>query len=44
MKTEVLFSFDAEDYTSQRNADAILALATMLSEEGVTGHFAVVFE
>ena len=42
MKTEVLFSFDAEDYTSQRNADAILALATMLSEEGVTGHFAVV--
>ena len=42
MKTEVLFSFDSEDYTSQRNADAILALATMLSEEGVTGHFAVV--
>ena len=42
MKTEVLFSFDAEDYTTQRNADAILALANMLTEEDVTGHFAVV--
>ncbi len=42
MTTEVLFAFDTEDFTTQRNADAILGLANMLMEEGVTGHFAVV--
>lgn len=42
MPTEVLFSFDTEDYTTERNADAILALANMFTEEGVTANFAVV--
>ena len=42
MRTEIIFSFDTEDYTSQRNADAILALANMFSEEDVPAHFAVV--
>lgn len=42
MRTEIIFSFDTEDYTSQRNADAVLALANMFSEEDVPAHFAVV--
>jgi len=42
MATEVIFSFDTEDFTTQRNADAILGLANLFTEEGVTAHFAVV--
>lgn len=42
MATEVIFSFDTEDFTSHRNSDAILGIATMLSEENVPGHFGVV--
>jgi len=42
MATEVIFSFDTEDFTSHRNSDAVLGLATMLTEEGVIGHFGVV--
>ena len=40
--TEVIFSFDTEDFTSERNADAVYSLANMLAEEGVVGHFAIV--
>ena len=42
MKTQVLFFFDTEDFTSADNADAILGITKILEEEGVTGHFAVV--
>lgn len=42
MKTEVMFFFDTEDYTSESCADATLAIANILEEEGVKGHFAVV--
>ncbi|MPN08857.1 hypothetical protein SDC9_156143 [bioreactor metagenome] len=41
-KTEVLFFFDTEDFTSNRSADAIKGLADLMTSEGVTGHFAVV--
>lgn len=41
-KTEVLFFFDTEDFTSETCADATLHLANILTEEGVIGHFAVV--
>ncbi len=41
-KTEVLFFFDTEDFTSETNADATLHLANILTEEGVTGHFGIV--
>ena len=40
--TEVIFSFDTEDFTSNRSADAIRDLANIFAEEGVTAHFAVV--
>jgi hypothetical protein len=40
--TEVLFSFDTEDFTSDRAADAIRDLANLLREEGVRGNFCVV--
>jgi len=41
-KTDVMFFFDTEDFTSETCADATLHLANLLTEEGVTGHFAVV--
>lgn len=41
-KTDVMFFFDTEDFTSETCADATLHLADLLTEEGVTGHFAVV--
>ena len=40
--TEVLFSFDTEDFTSNEAADAIRDLANLLREEGVRGNFCVV--
>ena len=40
--TEVLFSFDTEDFTSDEAADAIRDLANLLREEGVRGNFCVV--
>lgn len=42
MKTEVLFFFDTEDFTSCHAADAIYNLARIMTEEGVRGHFALV--
>ena len=42
MKTEVMFFLDTEDYTAESCADATLAIANILEEEGVKGHFAVV--
>lgn len=41
-KTEVLFFFDTEDFTSECAAEAILREAEICSSEGITGHFAVV--
>ena len=41
-KTDVMFFFDTEDFTSETCADATMHLANLLTEEGVTGHFAVV--
>lgn len=41
-RTEIMFFFDTEDYTSNRSADAIYDWASMCSDEGITGHFAVV--
>ncbi len=41
-KTEIMFFFDTEDFTSETCADATLNLANLLTEEGVKGHFAVV--
>lgn len=41
-KTDVMFFFDTEDFTSETCADATLHLANLLTEEGVKGHFAVV--
>jgi len=40
--TEVLFSFDTEDFTSPAAAEGIKDLAVLMSEEGVTGHFVTV--
>lgn len=40
--TEVIFSFDTEDFTSNRAADAIYREAEILREEGVRGGFCVV--
>ena len=42
MKTEVMFFFDTEDFTSESCADSVKQLIHILDEEGVTGHFAVV--
>lgn len=41
-KTEVMFFFDTEDFTSNKSADAIYSLAEILTSEKVVGHFAVV--
>ena len=41
-KTELIFSFDTEDFTSDTAADAILAEAEILREEGVRGCFCLV--
>ncbi len=41
-KTEVMFFFDTEDFTSERSAEAIKREAEICTSEGVTGHFAVV--
>ena len=40
--TEILFSFDTEDFTSNRAADAIRDLANLLKDEGIRGNFCVV--
>lgn len=40
--TRLLFSFDTEDFTCNRAADAIYELAEILRSEGVRGCFAVV--
>lgn len=40
--TDIVFSFDTEDFTSKRAADGILAEANMLKEEGVCGCFCLV--
>lgn len=41
-KTDVIFSFDAEDFTSNTAADAIYREAEILREEGVRGGFCIV--
>lgn len=41
-KTEVLVSFDTEDFTSNRANDAIRDLANLCHEEGIRAQFAVV--
>lgn len=41
-KTEIMFFFDTEDFTSERAAEAILREAEICSSEGIVGHFAVV--
>ena len=40
--TDIIFSFDTEDFTSSRAADGILYEANLFREEGVTGNFCVV--
>ena len=40
--TDIIFSFDTEDFTSSRAADGILYEANLLKEEGVKGCFCVV--
>ena len=40
--TDIIFSFDTEDFTSSRSADGILYEANLFKEEGVTGCFCVV--
>ena len=40
--TEVLFSFDTEDFTSPASAEGIKELAELMTEEGVTAHFVTV--
>ena len=40
--TDIIFSFDTEDFTSSRAADGILYEANLFKEEGVTGNFLVV--
>ena len=40
--TDIIFSFDTEDFTSSRAADGILYEANLLKEEGVKGCFMVV--
>lgn len=40
--TEIIFSFDTEDFTSSRAADGILYEANLFREEGVKGCFCVV--
>lgn len=40
--TDIIFSFDTEDFTSSRAADGILYEANLLKEEGVVGNFLLV--
>ena len=40
--TDIIFSFDTEDFTSKKAADAILKEAEILRKEGVTGCFCLV--
>ncbi|MBQ7320927.1 MAG: hypothetical protein IJW99_02405 [Clostridia bacterium] len=40
--TDIIFSFDTEDFTSSRAADGILHEARMFYEEGVVGNFCLV--
>ena len=40
--TDIIFSFDTEDFTSSRAADGILYEANLFKEEGVKGCFCVV--
>lgn len=40
--TDIIFSFDTEDFTSCRAADGILAIANLLREEGIRGCFNLV--
>ena len=40
--TDIIFSFDTEDFTSNRAADAILEEAQLFTEEGVRGCFCLV--
>jgi hypothetical protein len=40
--TEVIFSFDTEDYTNPGSDDAILRLAQVLQEEGIRASFNIV--
>jgi hypothetical protein len=40
--TDIIFSFDTEDFTSNRAADAIYREAKILEEEGVRGCFCLV--
>ncbi|MBE6674329.1 MAG: hypothetical protein E7596_04390 [Ruminococcaceae bacterium] len=40
--TDIIFSFDTEDFTSKRAADGILYEANLFKEEGVKGCFCVV--
>ena len=41
-KTDIIFSFDTEDFTSSTAADAIFREAEILREEGVRGGFCIV--
>lgn len=43
-KTKVLVVFDTEDFTCPRNAEGVLALAKILEEEGIKGHFIIIAE
>lgn len=40
--TDIIFSFDTEDFTSSRAADGILYEANLFKEEGVVGNFLLV--
>lgn len=40
--TDIIFSFDTEDFTSNRSADAIYREAEILRQEGVKGGFCIV--
>jgi len=41
-QTEILFTFDTEDFTNPRSADAVKELADLFTSEGVTAHFVTV--
>ncbi|MHB0876461.1 MAG: hypothetical protein ACYC5O_10520 [Anaerolineae bacterium] len=40
--TEMIFSFDTEDFVTPESDDALLAIAEMLSRHGIRGSFAIV--
>lgn len=40
--TEILFSFDTQDFTSSYSADGIIGEAEILREEGIKGGFCIV--